>query len=91
MGAKDIFRQMMTESDNMTHDLHRYLALASILTGLGLQIYAIGWKGQSFDMQMYGIGIGALFTGVAVAMKMKRETIDSSMAKAPVPGSTGAP
>lgn len=68
-----ILRQLLTESDNVTHDLYRYLAIASILTGLGLQIYAIGWKGQPFDMQTFGIGVGALFAGVGVALGLKKE------------------
>lgn len=71
---RDIFRQLVTESDNVTHDLYRYLAIASICTGLGLQVYAIGWKGQAFDMQTFGIGVGALFAGVGVALGLKKET-----------------
>lgn len=76
MSAKDIARQLFTESDNITHDLYRYLAVASIITGLGLQVYAIAWRGQPFDMQMFGVGVGALFAGVGVALKLKRETAD---------------
>lgn len=73
MALRDVVRQLLTESDNVTHDLYRYLAIGSILTGLGLQIYAIGWRGQTFDMQTFGIGIGALFAGVGVALGLKKE------------------
>ncbi len=71
---RDVLRQLFTENDNITHDLYRYLALASIGTGLGLQIYAIGWNHQSFDMQTFGVGTGALFAGVGVAIGLKKDT-----------------
>lgn len=74
---KAILRQLLTESDNVTHDLYRYLALVAILVGLGLQVHACGWKGQAFDMQTFGIGIGALFAGVGVALGLKKETKDA--------------
>lgn len=77
MSVKDVLRQMMTETDNTTHDLYRYLALASIVVGLGLQIFVIGWRNQPFDMQTFGIGIGALFTGVGVALKLKRDSCEA--------------
>lgn len=75
---RDVIRQLLTESDNVTHDLYRYLAILAIVTGLGLQVYAIGWKGQPFDMQTFGVGIGALFAGVGVALGLKKETKDAS-------------
>jgi hypothetical protein len=69
---RDVVRQLMTEADNRTHDLYRYLALLSIVVGLGLNIYAVH-KGQPFDMQAFGLGIGALFAGVGVAIGLKKE------------------
>lgn len=74
MRIRDFLQHLFTESDNITHDLYRYLSVLSIVTGLGLQTYAIGWKGQPFDMQTFGIGVGALFAGVGVALGLKRET-----------------
>lgn len=70
MSLRNVLRQLVTESDNVTHDIYRYLALAAILTGLGLAITAVV-KGQPFDMQNFGIGIGALFAGVGVALGLK--------------------
>lgn len=71
---KKILRELLTEGDNITHDLYRYLALLSILTGLGLSIYAVVKKDQPFDMQQFGIGVGVLFAGVGVALGLKKET-----------------
>lgn len=70
---RDIARQLLTESDNVTHDLYRYLAVAAIAVGLGLSIYSVV-KGQPFDMQTFGIGVGSLFAGVGVALGLKKES-----------------
>ena len=71
MSLRTVLRQLMTESDNVTHDLYRYLAILSIITGLGLQVYSIGWKGQPFDMLAFGAGIGALAAGIGALLKLK--------------------
>ncbi len=74
MTIKTIVKQLLTESDNVTHDLYRYLAIASIITGLALQVYSIVDRDQVFDMQTFGIGIGTLFAGVGIALSLKKET-----------------
>lgn len=74
MRLREFLSQMMTESDNITHDLYRYLSLVSIVSGIGLQIYAIVFGHQNFDMQTFGIGVGALFAGVGVALGLKKDT-----------------
>lgn len=70
---RNVLRQLVTEPDNVTHDLYRYLSIISIVAGLWLQVYAVGWKDQPFDMQAFGLGIGALFAGVGVALGLKKE------------------
>ncbi len=82
MSLADVLRHLMTEADNTTHDLYRYLAVVSIIVGLGLQVFAVGWRGQPFDMQSFGIGVGALFTGAGLALKLKRESADQPHAAA---------
>lgn len=69
---RDLLRQLMTDSDNVTHDLYRYLAVVSIAVGLSLSIYSVV-KGQPFDMQTFGIGVGSLFAGVGVAIGLKKD------------------
>lgn len=76
MRLRELLQHLMTESNNITHDLYRYLSVLSIITGLGLQVYSIGWRGQAFDMQTFGIGVGALFAGVGVALGLKKETAE---------------
>ena len=74
MAIRSVFRQLFTESDNITHDLYRYLSVASVVSGIGLQIFAVAVKGQPFDMQAFGVGTGALLAGVGVALGLKKET-----------------
>lgn len=69
---------MFTESDNATVDAVRVLAILSVIVGLALQIWVVvRWFGpapQQFDFQNFGIGIGSLFGGVGVALKLKPES-----------------
>lgn len=73
MTIRDVLREMMTESDNITHDLYRYLAVGSVFFAMGCQFYAIN-QGQQFNMQDFGVGIGALFAGIGVALGLKKES-----------------
>lgn len=71
---KKLLLQLFTESDNATFDIARVLAAVAVISGIGLQIYAVGWKGQAFDMQVFGVGTGSLFAGVGVALGMKKDS-----------------
>ena len=70
-------KQLLTESDNHTQDLFRWLAVLSVLVGLGLSIYSVAFKGQSFDMIQFGTGIGLLLAGTGAALAMRPESKDS--------------
>ena len=75
---KQLLKDIVTETDNVTVDLVRLLALAAVVVGLVLQIWVvIRWIGpapQVFDFQAFGIGLGGMFGGVGVALKLKPET-----------------
>ena len=60
--------------DNDTPDFMRLLGIGGGMTAFCLQIYVVVWKGQSFDMQSFGIGCGALFASVGAAIGMKAKT-----------------
>lgn len=64
---------ILTGKDNKTHDFGRVAGAASLLTGLGLEIYAV-YKGQPFDMQAFGIGVAAMATGIGALLKLKETT-----------------
>lgn len=72
MSARDVIRQLLTESDNVTHDLFRYLAVGLVAAGVALQALAL-YYGRTFSMQDFGIGSGALLAGVGVALGLKKD------------------
>jgi hypothetical protein len=68
----EIIKQLLTGKDNQTHDVIRWLAVLAIVVALGLQIHVVAiLKTQAFDMQAFGIGLGAVFTAVGAALKLK--------------------
>jgi hypothetical protein len=67
-------KNMLTGVDNETHDVARVLAVLAFLVGLGLTIYAVAWKGQSFDLTQFGLGIGAMLAALGAALKLKEDT-----------------
>ena len=69
-----IFRQLLTGADNETHDVGRYIAVGSFLTALALEVFAVVHKGQPFDIQNFGTGIGILMAGVGAMLKFKEST-----------------
>lgn len=70
----DALRQCVTGPDNQTHDFMRWIGLVGAVVLLGLQVYVVVVKGQAFDLQASGIGLGVLCTGVGAALGLKRET-----------------
>lgn len=68
----DVLREIVTESDNRTHNIHKHLALISVAVGLSLQVYVVV-KGQPFDIQTFGIGVGALLAGAGAALRLTPE------------------
>ena len=68
-----VLQQLLTGKDNETHDIGRWLAVLTVLAGIGYQGWAI-YKGQPFDLQNFGVGAGALFTGVGAMLKLKEGT-----------------
>lgn len=74
MSVRDVFREMVTGADNTTHDFMRWIGLSGALTALCLQVYVVVWKGQAFDLQAFGIGMGALCASVGAALGLKKDT-----------------
>lgn len=71
---KKIIKDWFTESDNDTFDIIKALAVASIITAIGLSIIAVVLHKEPFSFQDYGMGAAALFAGVGVALGMKKDT-----------------
>ena len=73
-------RDIFTETDGVTYDVVRWLAVLSIFVGLGLSIFSVVIKGQAFSLQDFGIGIGAVFLSVGAALKLKEPITASTTA-----------
>lgn len=71
---REALKQMFTEVDNETWDISKILAACSVVTGLGLSVYAVVFNGNTFDMVSFGSGIGFLFAGTAALLKFKKES-----------------
>ena len=68
------FNDCMTESDNQTHDLAKWLGLLTVPVFLALNVYVVGWTDRPWTPTDFGIGIGAVFSGLGLALKLKPET-----------------
>ena len=74
--VKKFLNDMFTEVDNRTFDLSKVLAVMAVINGLGLTIYEVVWKGPTFNMESYGLGVGLLFGGLAAVLTFKKESND---------------
>lgn len=70
---KTVLKHCTTERDNQTFDLGRLLAALAVLVAIGLTIYTVAWRGDRWDMQSYGVGLGAVFLAVGGYISMKKE------------------
>lgn len=61
--------ELLTGEDNRTLEPAYVWWALSILVGLGLEIYSI-LTGKPFDLQAYGIGVGALMVGAGWSKKV---------------------
>ena len=66
---KTQFIQAITGEDNKTLEPAYLWWAVSILVGLVLEVYAVV-LGKTFDLQAYGIGVGALLAGAGFGKKL---------------------
>jgi preprotein translocase subunit SecG len=71
---KEIIKQLLTGKDNQTHDFVRWLGVLAVLVALGLTVYVVVWRGQPFDLQQFGVGMGSVFAALGAALKLKETT-----------------
>ena len=54
-------RDLLTaDRDSRTYDLVRVGTAMALVVGLGLTVYAVGWRGDPFDLTAFGTGIGLI-------------------------------
>lgn len=61
--------EIITGDDNITIEPAYLWWGAAIIVGLGLEIYCT-ITGKAFDLQVYGVGIGALLAGAGLSKKL---------------------
>jgi hypothetical protein len=73
MALPKCIKQMITESDNLTVCPIRIAGIAAIIQYMtlgGLHYY----QHHIFDAQNFAVGFGALFSGVGVALGLKKDS-----------------
>lgn len=67
-------RDCFTGKDNESGDLWRVMAAFGLLSITGMQIYAIVWKGQAFDVTSTCLAYSGYLAATAAALHFKRGT-----------------
>lgn len=73
MRIKKFVMDIFTERDNKTFDISKFLAFLSIMSAIIMTIHQYFNKGV-FDIEKYGMGIGVLFGGLALALGLKKDS-----------------
>lgn len=61
--------EVVTGDDNVTIEPAYFLGAIAFLTGLALEVYSVT-QGKAFDLQSYGVGVGALLLAVGAGKKL---------------------
>jgi hypothetical protein len=72
--SMDWLQHIVTGKDNQTHDVIRWGAVLGTLQALALSAYDVVAHNAHFDLQAYGVGMGALFAAVGAALGMKKDS-----------------
>lgn len=71
--VKQFLTDCLTGIDGQSFDIGRVLWSLSFVVGMGLEIYSV-IEGKQFDLQAFGIGVGALLLAGGGALKLKSTT-----------------
>ena len=66
-----LFFKQLFQGKNGTADEMAVLSVLGVLTFLGLAAFSVIWKGQTFDPQAFGIGLGAAIGAASMGMGLK--------------------
>ena len=69
----EFLKHCLTGADNSTYDIGRVLWALAFIIGMALNVYSIV-AGKPFDLQNFGIGVGALLLAGGAAIKVKEST-----------------
>ena len=67
-------RDLLTaDKHSSVWDLVRVGTALSLIVGLGLTVYAVGWRGDAFDLTAFGTGIGLILAAGGGAMWARKD------------------
>ena len=67
-------KDSLTLADGATYDVGRILGVTGFTVFFGLAIYDCAWLKNAFNAQNFGIGAGALATGLGAMLSLKNKT-----------------
>ena len=71
---RKFLRDILTaDRDSKTFDLVRVGTALALVVGLGLTVYAVGWRGDAFDLTAFGTGIGLILAAGGGAMWARKD------------------
>lgn len=73
MTKRKFVKDLLTGIDNETYDVGRLLWVLAFLVGMGLEIRGVLAR-EAFDLQQFGIGVGALLLAGGASLKIKQGT-----------------
>ncbi len=74
MNIVKFFNDILTEPDGKTVCFIRIVAFAGIIQGLGMQAWTVFVQHSAFNLQEFGVGLGAIIATVGAALGMKKDT-----------------
>lgn len=69
-----LLKDCFTTADGESFDIGRVLWAFGVLTFLGLSVWNVVGQDQHFDMQSFGIGLGATLAAGGAALGFKAKT-----------------
>ena len=67
-------RDILTaDRDSRVYDLVRVGTAAALVVGMGLTVYAVVWRGETFDLTAIGTGIGLILAAGGGAMWARKD------------------
>ena len=67
-------RDILTaDRDSRVYDLVRVGTAAALVVGMGLTVYAVVWRGETFDLTAFGTGIGLILAAGGGAMWARKD------------------
>lgn len=70
---KKFTKDSLTVANGVDYDLGRILWALAFLVGVGLEIFTVITH-RTFDLQQYGIGVGALLMAGGASLNLKAKT-----------------